>query len=43
VSADADAYENERRVVEKIHESRGRIEHELGKVIVGQRRRPTSS
>ncbi len=37
MSADADAYENERRVVEKIHESRGRIEHELGKVIVGQK------
>ena len=34
---DADVYEDERRVVEKVHESRGRIEHELGKVIVGQR------
>ena len=37
MSGDADVYENERRVVEKIHESRGRIEHELGKVIVGQK------
>jgi MoxR-like ATPase len=37
VSNDTDAYENERRVVEKVHESRGRIEHELGKVIVGQK------
>jgi MoxR-like ATPase len=37
VSGDADDYDNERRVVEKVHESRGRIEHELGKVIVGQR------
>jgi MoxR-like ATPase len=37
VSGDLDAYENERRVVEKIHESRGRIEHELAKVIVGQK------
>jgi MoxR-like ATPase len=37
VSGDTEAYENERRVVEKIHESRGRIEYELGKVIVGQR------
>ncbi len=32
-----DVYEDERKVVEKIHESRGRIEHELGKVIVGQK------
>ncbi|MEJ7637172.1 MAG: AAA family ATPase [Singulisphaera sp.] len=32
-----DGYENERRVVEKVHESRGRIERELGKVIVGQK------
>ena len=31
------AFEDERRAVEKIHESRGRIEHELGKVIVGQK------
>ena len=34
---EVDAYENERRVVEKVHESRGRIERELGKVIVGQK------
>jgi MoxR-like ATPase len=33
---DSDAYEAERRVVEKIRESRGRIERELRKVIVGQ-------
>ena len=32
-----DAYENERLAVEKIHESRGRIERELAKVIVGQK------
>src|SRR5216110_3510669 len=32
-----DIYEGERQVVEKIHESRGRIEHELAKVIVGQK------
>jgi MoxR-like ATPase len=32
-----DTYESERQVVETIHESRGRIERELGKVIVGQR------
>ena len=32
-----EAYENERLAVEKIHESRGRIEHELSKVIVGQK------
>ncbi len=32
-----DVFEDERQVVEKIHESRGRIERELGKVIVGQR------
>ena len=37
MSGDADEYDNERRVVEKVHESRGRIEHELGKVIVGQK------
>ncbi|WP_435015316.1 AAA family ATPase [Tundrisphaera sp. TA3] len=37
MTQDGDAYEDERRVVEKVHESRGRIEHELGKVIVGQR------
>ena len=33
---DVDAYEDERRVVEKVHESRGRIGRELSKVIVGQ-------
>ncbi|WP_165070635.1 AAA family ATPase [Paludisphaera rhizosphaerae] len=32
----ADSYEDEKRIVEKIHESRGRIERELAKVIVGQ-------
>ena len=32
-----DVFEDERIVVEKIHESRGRIERELAKVIVGQR------
>ncbi len=32
-----DLYEEERQVVEKIHESRGRIERELSKVIVGQK------
>ena len=37
MAEDVDAYENERRVVEKVHESRGRIERELGKVIVGQK------
>src|ERR1017187_2231461 len=37
VSDDADAYDNERLAVEKIHESRGRIERELAKVIVGQK------
>jgi MoxR-like ATPase len=37
VSDDADAYDSERLVVEKIHESRGRIERELAKVIVGQK------
>jgi MoxR-like ATPase len=30
-------YEEEKQVVEKIHESRGRIERELSKVIVGQK------
>jgi MoxR-like ATPase len=34
---EADLYESERQVVEKIHESRGRIEHELSKVIIGQK------
>src|ERR1700729_1514569 len=37
VSDDADAYDSERQAVEKIHESRGRIERELAKVIVGQK------
>ncbi|RUL87178.1 AAA family ATPase [Tautonia sociabilis] len=37
MSADVDAFEDDRRAVEAIHESRGRIERELGKVIVGQR------
>jgi MoxR-like ATPase len=32
-----DLYEEEKQVVEKIHESRGRIERELSKVIVGQK------
>jgi MoxR-like ATPase len=32
-----EAYENERRVVEQVHESKGQIEHELRKVIVGQK------
>ncbi|HEX6985794.1 MAG TPA: MoxR family ATPase [Planctomycetaceae bacterium] len=36
MTGDVDAFEGERRVVEKIHESRGRIERELRKVIVGQ-------
>ncbi len=34
---EVEAYEDERQAVEKIHESRGRIERELSKVIVGQR------
>ena len=37
MTEDVDVYEDERRVVEKIHESRGRIERELAKVIVGQK------
>jgi MoxR-like ATPase len=37
VAEDNDAYENERLAVEKVHESRGRIERELSKVIVGQK------
>jgi MoxR-like ATPase len=37
VAEHADDYENERLAVEKIHESRGRIERELSKVIVGQK------
>jgi len=36
VTADVDTYEDEKRVVEKIHESRSLIERELAKVIVGQ-------
>jgi len=35
-TADAEAYETEKRVVEKVHESRARIDKELRKVIVGQ-------
>src|SRR5437870_5299870 len=37
MAAETDIYEDEKRVVEKIHESRGRIERELSKVIVGQK------
>jgi MoxR-like ATPase len=37
VTVDVDAYEGERQLVEKIHTSRGRIERELAKVIVGQK------
>jgi MoxR-like ATPase len=37
VADHVDAYESERLAVEKIHESRGRIERELAKVIVGQK------
>jgi len=37
VTDEVDAFENERQVVEKVHESRGRIERELSKVIVGQK------
>jgi MoxR-like ATPase len=37
VPDDADAYDSERLAVEKIHESRGRIERELSKVIIGQK------
>ena len=37
MTEDVNVYENERQVVEKIHESRGRIERELAKVIVGQK------
>jgi MoxR-like ATPase len=37
VSDDAEAYDSERVAVEKIHESRGRIERELSRVIVGQK------
>jgi MoxR-like ATPase len=37
MAEELDIYEGERQVVEKIHESRGRIERELSKVIVGQK------
>ena len=37
MTVDVDTYEEERQIVERIHESRGRIERELAKVIVGQR------
>ncbi len=37
MSDEPDVHENERQVVEKIHESRGRIERELSKAIVGQK------
>ena len=37
MTGDSEAYEGERLAVEKIFESRGRIERELSKVIVGQR------
>jgi MoxR-like ATPase len=37
VTGVTDVYENERQTVEKIHESRGRIERELSKVIIGQK------
>src|SRR5262245_54973738 len=37
VPDDAEAYDSERLAVEKIHNSRGRIERELAKVIVGQK------
>ncbi len=36
MTSDVEVYESDRRVVEKIRESRSRIEAELGKVIVGQ-------
>jgi len=36
VTSDVEMYESDRRVVEKIRDSRARIESELGKVIVGQ-------
>ncbi len=36
MTENVETYEADRRVVEKIRESRGRIEAELGKVIVGQ-------
>jgi MoxR-like ATPase len=37
MTQELDIHEGERQVVEKIHESRGRIERELSKVIVGQK------
>src|SRR5437667_4657806 len=37
MAEELDIHEGERQVVEKIHESRGRIERELSKVIVGQK------
>lgn len=36
MTSDVEMYESDRRVVEKIRDSRARIESELGKVIVGQ-------
>ncbi len=36
MTSDVEIYESDRRVVEKIRDSRARIEAELGKVIVGQ-------
>jgi len=36
VSVELSAFEEEKQIVEKLHESRGRIERELRKVIVGQ-------
>ena len=36
MTSDVEMYESDRRVVEKIRDSRARIEGELGKVIVGQ-------
>jgi MoxR-like ATPase len=37
VSEHVESYEGERQAVEMVHESRGRIDRELAKVIVGQR------
>jgi MoxR-like ATPase len=37
VTEAVDVFESERHAVEKVHESRGRIERELSKVIVGQK------
>ncbi len=36
MSAQLSAFEEEKQIVEKLHESRGRIERELRKVIIGQ-------